>query len=1237
MTRMVRASYTSRPVNSTFRNIDAVTRRAGVAAAVLAAWSVLGYSARAAAADAEGVRFFEAHVRPLFSANCYECHAGDEPKGGLRLDSRSAAMTGGESGAVIDPGKPESSLLITAVRYLDSSLEMPPKKKLSKKQVALLTQWIQMGAPWPEEANAQVVADKRERFEITEKDRNYWAFRPIQSPPAPAATDGQSVANPIDAFVNEQLREKGLRPNGRASRRVLIRRLYYDLVGLPPTIEEIEAFERDPSPRAYENLIDRLLASPRHGERWGRHWLDVVRYAQSNGYERDDEKPLAWKYRDYVIDAFNQDKPYDRFVLEQLAGDELPDGGGEALIATGFYRLGVWDDEPDDKRAAYYDELDDIMRATGETFLGLTVGCARCHDHMFDPMSQRDYYELLSVFHNVQGFARPEMALDSVTYSPIAGEEQLRAFQKSVAERLKPVQKELAALRALKEKTDEQRGKLKELEDREREIRKDRGPFEYALSIRERGTEPKETRVLIRGNAGRPGDRVEARIPDIFGGQAVPLARREGVLASSGQRLGFARWVASPDNPLTARVMVNRIWQHHFGAGLVNTPNDFGRAGAGVSHPELLDWLAAKFIEGGWSIKKLHKLILLSETFQRASSYDETKAALDPGNRLLWRQNLRRLEAEAIRDSMLSATGELNETMGGRGVFANLNGEVIAGGSRPGRGWGYSNDLERNRRSAYLFVKRTMGVPFMEAFDYANTEGSIGRRPVTTVAPQALTLLNSEFVAERARAMARRSAAATDPESAVVELYRRLLARNPGAGEIETGVRFIMAQTPRLAAVSHQLVFQPDVPAALSQEFWNQLPAARFLRAPAGWSLYKGSWGDGYEGIINVRPDRGPFALLTKMRFRDGRISGRLRLDATTTHSGFILRADAAGEQFFGADLLIDSRAGRVSLRRLKGERVEKEVRTDIAIPADEWINFEVTLDGNTITAQFGNEETVGIQADEPFLTAGNGSFGVRTWGGATTLENLTIEANGSVVRPHELDFGRTPHLAAQQDRGSGAPGWKAWGGDWLVAPDGEFQIGAGKGHKILWEEFGAICAGTVSMDLRLAPGGPDIAGFILRVSEPAIGADNWIGYEVSLNTANKTVFIGTHNHNWKLQASAPAKIERNRWHHLEVRLEGQRMRVFVDGGGKPLLDFEQPIVLQPGLIGIRNYGPAVQFKNITARVGDKVATYKPHFPERRDAPWSVARRDLKRQAFERAIADFASALFNLNEFVYVD
>ncbi len=1204
---------------------------------LLAAWRLWGAAACVQAADSGGIRFFETHVRPLFAENCFECHAGDEPKGGLRLDSRSAAMRGGESGVVIVPGKPDQSLLITAVRYLDSSLEMPPKKKLSGKQVGLLTQWIQLGAPWPEDGSAPAIAAKREAFEITDKDRNYWAFRPIRKPAAPEVPAAAQIANPIDAFVYDRLGRKGLRPNGRASRRGLIRRLYYDLTGLPPSMEDIEAFEKDPSPRAYEDLIDRLLASPRYGERWGRHWLDVVRYAQSNGYERDDEKPLAWKYRDYVIDAFNRDKPYDRFVLEQLAGDELPDGGAEGLIATGFYRLGVWDDEPDDKRAAYYDELDDIMRATGETFLGLTLGCARCHDHMFDPMSQRDYYELLSVFHNVRGFARPDLSLDSATYSPIAGEKELNAFQRSIEDRLRPVQKELAALRALKEKTEEQRKKIKDLEDKEREIRKDGGPFEYALSVRERGTEPKETRVLIRGNAGRPGDKVEARLPDVFGGQAIPAARRAGVLASSGRRLNLARWIASADNPLTARVMVNRIWQQHFGAGLVNTPNDFGRAGGGVTHPELLDWLAARFIADGWSIKKLHKLILLSETFQRASSRDENNAAIDPGNTLLWRQNLRRLEAEAIRDSMLFVTGELNESMGGRGVFANLNGEVIAGGSRPGRGWDYSNDRERNRRSAYLFIKRTMGVPFMEAFDYANTEGSIGRRPVTTVAPQALTLLNSEFVQERAMAMARHSASRNDAKSTVVELYRRMLARSPDDDEIETGVRFIEAQIERQATLSDQLVFRPDVPAALSQEFWNRLPAARFLRAPAGWSRHKGSWGDGYEGIINVRPDRGPIALLTRLRFRDGRISGRLRLDAATTHAGFILRADAAGEQFFGADLLIDPRAGRVSLRRLKGEQIEKEVSAGIAIPVEEWIHFEVTLDGNTIAASFGTGETVAIRSDDPLLTAGDGSFGVRTWGGSTTLENLTIEANGSVVKPHELDFGRTPHLAAQQQRRAATPGWKAWGGDWLVTPEGEFHIGAGKGHKVLWEDFGALGDGSVSMDLRLAPGGPDIAGFILRVNEPAIGADNWIGYEVSLNTANKTVFIGTHNHNWKLQAAAPAKIERDRWHRLEVRLSGQRMRVFVDGGAQPLLDFQQPIVLQPGLIGIRNYGPAVQFRNITARVGDRVAFYQPQFPESKDAPWTIARRDLKRQAFERAVADFASALFNLNEFVYVD
>lgn len=1148
------------------------------------------------------------------------------------------ALAGGDSGAVILPGKPEESLLLTAVRYTDSSLEMPPKEKLSKRQVELIAEWLAMGAPWPEDAGKGVapVSAKREAFEITDEDRDYWAYRPVVAPPVPVFSAGAAVANPIDAFILDKLRGEGIRHNGRASKRVLIRRLRFDLTGLPPTMQEIEAFESDASSRAYENLIDRLLASPRYGERWGRHWLDVVRYAQSNGYERDDEKLLAWKYRDYVIAAFNSDRPYDRFVLEQLAGDELPDGGAEGLIATGFYRLGVWDDEPDDARAAYYEELDDIMRSTGETFLGVTVGCSRCHDHMFDPFSQRDYYELLAVFHSIRGFEKPVLSPGSATHAPLGEDSAVKAFQAENAAKLKPVREELANLRNTEKRSDLQDSRIRELENRERQILGESGPFEYALAVREQPGEAKETRILIRGNAGRPGEKVEPRLPEVFGGGALAGQRRAGPAPSSGRRLEFARWVASPENPLTARVMVNRVWQHHFGEGLVNTPNDFGRAGGGVSHPELLDWLAARFIADGWSIKKLHKVILLSETWQRASTPDAAAEAADPGNRLLWRQNLRRLEAEAIRDAMLRVTGELNDTMGGRGVFVNLDREVVAGGSRPGRGWDFSPPGERHRRSAYLFVKRTMGAPFMELFDYANTEGPVGRRPVTTVAPQALALLNSEFVDERARA-AVAELRTENAREATLELYRRILARAAEPEEIDAGSAYLERQLGQRSARASQLRFTPDVPAALNDEYWAKLPGGRFLRAPAGWIVHKGSWGSGYERIILVQPDRGPFALLTKARFRDGRITGRLRLDATTSHAGFILRADAAGELFFGADLLIEPRENRVSLRRLDGEKIGKVVQAELSLPSGAWIDFVVEQKGARIAVSFNGDSKPALVAEDPGLTAGNGSFGVRAWGGGLTLDDLAIEANGSVIRPHELDFENTPHLAAQQKPRLTPTGWKAYGGAWSVAPPDGLKIGPGLGHKILWEDFGPLGDGVVSMDLRLTPGGAGIAGFILRVNDPAVGADNWIGYEVSVNLGSQGVFIGTHNHSWTLQASAPAKIEPVRWHRLEARLDGQRMRVFLDGAEKPLLDFEQPVALQPGLVGIRTWGPAVEYRNITARSGDRVATWAPKVEDVKDAPWLVVKRDLRKQAFQRAAADLASALFNLNEFVYVD
>jgi hypothetical protein len=732
---------------------------------------LLGRFALSAAEPLPGdLAFFESKIRPLLVEHCYSCHSAkaEKLKGDLYADSREGLLKGGETGPAIVPGDPDKSLLIKAVRYTDRDFQMPPKnKKLSERQIADLTRWVKSGAPWPMESAAASPA-ARSAQEITEKDRSWWSFQPIRRPQKSESVSSRSVISKrhgrstdspntdslisdysIDELIRSELAAKGLKPNPPATRRELIRRAYFDLIGLSPTPGEIAAFEKDRSPDAWGQLIDRLLALPQYGERWGRHWLDVVRFAQSNGYERDGEKPEAWRYRDYVVKAFNEDKPYDRFVREQIAGDELEPVTFDSIVATGFQRLGVWDDEPDDKRMAEFDELDDVLSTTGTAFLGLTIGCARCHEHKFDPIPQSDYYSLLSFFRNIRLNETAKYSLDSPNYVPLARPEKIREWETAHQGRLKPLEEQLAAA-----KEDAEKKKLtKQIEG----VKAERPPFEWALAVRERGSNPPATHILIRGNAGNPGAEVQPAFLSVLGG-ARPVFRRQASDAkSAGRRRALADWIASPENPLTARVMANRIWQHHFGRGLVKTTSDFGRAGALPTSPALLEWLAAELIENGWSVKTLHKTIMRSQTYQLSSRAENAKAlTLDPDNNWLWRQNLHRLEAEALRDTILAVSGRLNPTMGGRGFFPRLSGEVLAGQSRPGLDWEISSPEELSRRSLYAYVRRTMAVPMLDVFDYSNTTSPLSERPTTTVAPQALLLLNDAFLQEQAGALAKR-------------------------------------------------------------------------------------------------------------------------------------------------------------------------------------------------------------------------------------------------------------------------------------------------------------------------------------------------------------------------------------------------------------------------------------------------------------------------------------------------
>jgi hypothetical protein len=725
------------------------------------------------------IAFFESKVRPVLADHCHRCHGPDKHKGGLRLDSRAAVLVGGDDGPVIVPGDPAKSLLIKAIGHEDAKLKMPPTKKLAREQIDALTAWVRMGAPWPADDKPAAGGPRKGELQVTDKDRAFWSFRPVRRPLVPAVKDREWVANPIDAFILAQLEAKGLRPNPPATKRELVRRLYYDLIGLPPTPREVEAFVNDPSPNAYEALVDRLLDSPRYGEKWGRHWLDLVRFAETNSYERDNPKPNAWRYRDYVIRSLNEDKPYDRFIKEQLAGDELPDADSDSIIATGYYRLGIWDDEPTDRDQAFYDGLDDVVATTGQVFLGLTLDCARCHDHKIDPVPQRDYYRFLAFFRNVNHFRNGGPTDEVRLVAPAEGKRSNGAGAWSGDHA--PARGSFEYLTP---------GKLKEGEELKK---KPSVGADRALCITEAGNRVPETFVLLRGNPQVKGDKVEPGFPQVLGAPNPILPEPRPDARTSGRRLVLADWIASKDNALTARVLVNRLWQHHFGRGIVRSPNNFGTQGDKPTHPELLDWLASEFVERGWRLKPLHRLMVTSNAYRMSSRANPKALAADPTNDWFWRFDARRLTAEEIRDSILAVTGTLNLKMYGPGVYVDIPKEVLAGQSRPGYGWGKSPPEEQNRRSIYIHVKRSLLTPILESFDLAETDRSSPVRFATTQPTQALLFLNSDFLNQEAALLADRlrKEAGADVAKQVALALRLITSRPPTEAEVQRGVGLI--------------------------------------------------------------------------------------------------------------------------------------------------------------------------------------------------------------------------------------------------------------------------------------------------------------------------------------------------------------------------------------------------------------------------------------------------------------
>ncbi|MDA1179915.1 MAG: PSD1 and planctomycete cytochrome C domain-containing protein [Planctomycetota bacterium] len=772
-------------------------------------------------------QFFEAKIRPLLIDRCITCHSGNEPDGGLSLESKE----GWADREVITPGDPEHSLLITAVRYQDASLQMPPADsdvdRLSENEIQLLERWIREGAVDPRSSQGTETGPRlrARKFKITQHDINHWAYQPIRDPSLKYVD--QEPSQVIDRLIDKKLQPMGVIRSSQATPRELVRRAYFDLWGLPPDPEAVMAFQRDPSDAAWSALIDKLLASPHYGERWGRYWLDWVRYAETNGYERDGNKANAWRYRDYVIESFNHDKPYDRYLIEQLAGDLLiadeqltleqtPDRWKDAVIATGFYRLHIWDDEPDDTEAAELDDLDDIMVTTGAAMMGMTTGCNRCHDHKFDPFSQVDYYSMLDLFRDIDPYGLSKKGGGGRGTGRISSflcsEQVINSWRAEQQQKIEAIEKKIATAGDSEKNTLQEQ--LKQLKD-------EQPPYDQTLAVNPPAHPRKATYVLARGDYQSPQQQVFAAIPQLFDtlskgrSQIAPQAdqAQQQVTASVTHtpvrnRIDFARWLTAPHHPLTARVLANRVWQNHFGAGIVPTPDDFGYTGIAPKNEELLDPLATQFQRGGWSIKNLHRVIMNSQAYRMSSQArpEGNSAALDhdPDNSLFWRQNLRRLDAEAIRDSMLAYSGELTDKASGPSVYTTLSAEILETANPVSVStWSTSPDDQQNCRSVFLVVKRSLKDPLLESFDFANSHTPVGQRPVTTVAPQALMLLNDRFVQQRSEKIAQRLIEQTTETESPIERLWQLIYQRASTQPEQTAVTEFLQKQSAAARTEH--------------------------------------------------------------------------------------------------------------------------------------------------------------------------------------------------------------------------------------------------------------------------------------------------------------------------------------------------------------------------------------------------------------------------------------------------
>ncbi len=758
---------------------------------------------------------FEKEIRPALVKDCLKCHGANKQEGELRLDSLAAMLKGGESGPAIVPGKPDESLLMEALRY--DSFEMPPENALPDSVIGHFERWIADGAVWPEAS--QTIRESTAG--ISDADRQWWAFQRVEKPEPPLDQRDHWSRNPIDKFVIHRLSSQGMQPAPRASKEVLVRRLYFDLLGMPPTPTQIQQFVNDDSPDAWQRLVDALLRDERYGEHWARYWLDLVRFSESDGWNQDAFRKQAWRYRDYVVKAMNRDKPYPQFVREQLAGDEIPGAGPDQLAAAGFLRLGIYEYNQRDARGHWNDIMNDMTDVAGDVFLGMSMACCRCHDHKFDPLLQKDYFRL-------RAFFEPIIWRDDI---PAATEKQTAEYQKQRAvwnEATLEVRAQIDALlapyieRKWKSTVDKfpleiQACFYKPVSDRtswehqmaylvSRQFEEEGGGPLKSINKEDKQKHEAMLKALAAFDDLKPAPLPEVMTVTDFAGAISPtlipdIQDQDGidpgfllVMAptdatakwstsrltsdsaagdeSSGRRTTLANWIGRADNPLTTRVIVNRIWQQHFGKGIVETSNDFGRNGQPPSHPELLDWLTSTFVENGWSFKQLHRLILTSSAWRQSTEHPQASEyqSIDPADKLLWRMSVRRLRAEEIRDSMLLASGELIQKVGGPSV-----------------------DDGTPRRGLYVKSFRNNTENFLHAFDVANGLKSVAVRDTTTTPTQSLLLINGKYTIGRAKVLADRLSkehhgTADEVLGSVIKL---VWGREPTIGELEASRRFV--------------------------------------------------------------------------------------------------------------------------------------------------------------------------------------------------------------------------------------------------------------------------------------------------------------------------------------------------------------------------------------------------------------------------------------------------------------